>query len=149
MLAENSLRSSAAPPREVGPSVAEAAFEQALVDGSIAQWTADAARLADDIGRVFRDLHWGRLSVEPTARMGNEPQGTSEAGKVSIQARALLPDGRTATVAARAVGDGQVRVAVRVGQFGDGPLEQRFVDALVKRLSGKPKRQRGGKFEVP
>lgn len=119
------------------------------MNGTTARWAADHARLADDIGRAFRDLQWGRLSVEPTPGTGNDLQASSGAGKVSIQASALLLDGRTATVAARGVEDGQVRVVVRVGQFGDRPMEQKFIDALTNRLSGKPKPQRGGKFVIP
>jgi hypothetical protein len=112
-----------------------------LAGGSVAQWRADPARLADDIGRAFSDIHWGTLYIrENPDRAGDDP---------IVRAAALVDDGRRVLVAAWPAGQEQVRVAVRVGEFGHARAQQQFINALAKRLRGKPKRQYGGHFELP
>lgn len=115
--------------------------EKTLAGGSVAQWRADPARLADDIGRAFRDIHWGTLYIREKSGQAAPP--------LTVRAAALLDDGRRALVAAWPIDHEQVRVAVRVGEFGQAREEQRLVNALANRLGGKPKRQYRGHFELP
>ncbi len=114
---------------------------EAFPAASAAEWSADPARLADDIERAIKDMHWGKLSLRA------EPEQPKE--RPIIRAAALLPEDRSAHIAAWGIDDKHVRVTVRVGHFGDTQAEQQFINALAERLHGKPKPQRGGKFVLP
>lgn len=115
--------------------------EKTLAGGSVAQWRANPVRLADDIGRAFCDIHWGTLYIREKPGQADIPP--------TVRAAALLDDGRRVLVAAWPIDQEQVRVAVRVGEFGHAREEQRLVNALANRLGGKPKRQYRGHFELP
>ena len=117
-------------------------IDEPFLDGSFAQWKADADRLADDIRRSFRDLHWGRKYLRRHPGDDRQPLQL-------VRAAALLNDGRTATVVAWPVHQHQVAVAVRVGQFGDLAQQRKFIHMLAKTLYGKPKPKRGSLFRLP
>ena len=117
-------------------------LDESLEDGSSAQWKADADRLLADIGRSFRDLHWGKQYLRRQPRDDRQPLQ-------KVRAAGLLPDGRTATVIAWPVEPDQIAVAVRIGQFGDAKQQQMFINMLAKILAGKPKPKRGGSFRLP
>ena len=120
-----------------GPGV-----DEPFLDGSMARWGADFNRVIYDIPRAVKRSHWGLLHAQPDGpdEPGVTPDGVSSTGRV-VRARALLPDGRTATIIAWSADEGAIAVVVRVGRFGDRPMERVFISELAQVLRGKPGRR--------
>jgi len=130
--------------RLVAPGLDEAfpGARQATVDGEF-------SRVPEDITRAVTRLHWGMMSVSPGSR-DMMKRLIEEHAPVTVRARALLPDGRTARIYVWRQGEPRrLSVAVRVGEFGDASREGQFVGALASTLEGRAKRQRGGVIRVP
>ncbi|MEE9211268.1 MAG: hypothetical protein V3U29_01305 [Phycisphaeraceae bacterium] len=114
-----------------------------------ADWDADPRRLPDDVGRTIDQLYGARLSVRYYHAPGEGDGAPADAPAMVVRARALHPDGRTVWVVVHSTSPEHVRASVRVGNFGDPAVERTFIKKLRKVLKGKPKRQRGGTFELP
>ena len=112
-------------------------LDQPLPDASMATWPAAFDRLIYDIPRAIQRLHWAMLTVcqDPSAPV--------------IQAAALLPDGREATLFAWKSREGLITLALRVGHFGDRRQERACIAAMRAVLSGKPSRRHRQGFQLP
>ncbi len=133
-----------------GVSVSREALVTASPEGastSRLQGRTDA--LAVDVGRAIDRTGWGRLHVREQAASIEGSELPEHARREVVHAAALLPNGRTAEIVARAAGPGEVMAAVRVGHFGDAQAERAFLSTLQKVLSGKPAPVRDARFRLP
>ncbi|MCC7204765.1 MAG: hypothetical protein IT441_06770 [Phycisphaeraceae bacterium] len=142
-------------------------------DGQSRAFVVSPRRLHEDIRRGISALHWAIIRIEkPTEPATTEP---AEDTPPLLRAWALLPDGRTCTVAAWVVPDTTpdavhasmdrtgpgvdhdeawlrqpVTVALRVsvGRLGDSSLEKQFLHSLEQTLRG-PSERRRIRFDLP
>jgi len=142
-------------------------------DGQDRTYVVSPRRLYEDIRRSIAALHWATVRIEkPTEPATTEP---AEDTPPLQRAWALLPDGRTATIAAWVTSESPpdavqsskdrtgpgadhdepwlrepvtVRLRVSVGRLGDEELERQFLDALEETLRG-PSLPRRVRFELP
>lgn len=112
-----------------------------LPNASMFRWQADFNRVLYDIPRAVQQLHWGLAAVRLVPRSSGE-------GEI-VRAKAVLPNGHEANMAAWKLHHGTIVVAVRVGHFGDSRHEEAFVAQLAKVLRGKPSRRHRQEFELP
>lgn len=103
--------------------------------GSMSRWAAEPERTAIEARMAIREAHWAFLQTE-------QPEGEPP------RLRALLPDGREATILTLAQ-PGGVAVLVQVGRTGDAGAEAAYLEALDGLLKGPPSRPRAGKFRLP
>ena len=96
---------------------------------------ANADRLATDIPRTLRRLHWGRLRIE-----------VETGSSAMVRAWALVPNGQTAVITGRGEENDRVHVTIGVGHFGNHDVERSFLDALRRTMADKPLPKRGWGF---
>jgi len=101
-----------------------------------AHFNVSVDRLEREIPRTLEKCYWGLL------RQKRRDDGV-------IEVDALVPNERTAYIVATPVGEGRSEVSIRVGLTGDVSSEQYFLAWLRQTLKLKPRRVRGGKFELP
>ena len=109
-------------------------LDEPFPHASMAILLGDYDRLEYDIPRAMKACHWGKISLT------QGPAGSAQTGGPILRARALLPDGRTATMVAWPKGERLVSVSVRVGHRGDREWERDYLTQLGSILRGKPSR---------
>lgn len=142
-------------------------------DGQERTFVVSPRRLHEDLRRSMAEAHWAVVRIEkPVNPATTQPNG--DAAPV-LRAWALLPDGRTAAIAAWVAppsepgavrasaerpGPGAdhddpwlrdpitLRLRVSVGRLGDAEAERFFLDALEETLRG-PALPRRIRFELP
>jgi len=135
-------------------------IDEPLPRATQAQLPGDPQRLGDDVQRTAKQLEWGMLSISDTIRKSDG--SATPPGPAVVRARALLPDGRAATLVAwpiepatydekgkKLLKPGRVAVALRVGFFGDRQNQERFIRRLSRVMAGDPKPVRGWGFTLP
>ncbi len=105
---------------------------------TVVRFSADASRLYDDVRRAIDRSHWG---VARHKQFTGVPR--------TVEATALLPDGREAHIFAKSREDGLVEVWVQVGRLGDPRLQRAYIKTLRETLAGPPKPERDASFEIP
>ena len=118
-------------------------------DATTADWTGDPKRLADDISRTVDKLYWGRVKIEQYVATNEGDETIADDPWVVVRAMIFHPDGRMFCVVAHSTETNHVQVYVRLGLFGDRGVEAEFLHKLQSVMKGKPKRKRGGTFELP
>lgn len=158
------------------PADAWGAIAAAEASGETLEVTTSLRRLRQDVERALAEVGWATLRIQSgelggglggdlpdlleTTDAGEQAGDGVQAGAVSsmqappaLRVWALLPDGRTATLVARVIGQAEgtdvidrprqhFRVHARVGRFGDAEAEEHLLHALKGKLEGKPLRQR-------
>lgn len=102
---------------------------------SVYQWPDSFDRLEVDIERAMNKQEWALLNQEKADGV--------------IRAEGVVPDNRHAWITAWRVNEKDIAVAVRVGLYGDEPLESLYAARLKQVLAGKAKPKRNWGFELP
>jgi hypothetical protein len=103
-----------------------------------ATWDFDPTRLPIDFRRLANETHWGLVEVDP------DPE--RDTGRATLR----LPDGREARWRRWPADDtGAIHMEIRVGPFGDPPVERDALATLRAILRRPAGRDPGGSFTLP